>query len=300
MKQILLFVLMSSSGIISQENTMLINELKKSIQNEFASVEGSFALAFSDLSNPENQIFINEGETFHAASTMKTPVMMELFKQANENKFNLSDSVLVKNEFKSIVDGSLYSMNIERDGGENFYKHIGTKQPIIDLIIDMITFSGNLSTNILIELADAKKVNETMRSIGANDIQVLRGVEDMKAFDAGLNNTTTAFDLMIIFQTLAEGSFVSHKACDEMIAILLQQKHRTKISALLPEEVRVANKTGSITGVSHDSGIVFLPDGRKYVLVVLSKNLSDMKAGSDAIAKVSRLIYSFMIQQQPN
>lgn len=276
---------------------MSIADLKILIENEFASVEGNFALAFRDLSNFENEVLINEREFFHAASTMKTPVMMELFKQANENKISLTDSILIKNEFKSIVDGSLYSMNIERDGGENFYKHIGTRQPIIDLIIDMIINSGNLCTNILIELADANKVNETMRSIGANDIQVLRGVEDIKAFDAGLNNTTTAFDLMIIFQTLAEGSFISPKACEEMVEILLQQKHRTKISALLPENVRVANKTGSITGVSHDSGIVFLPDGRKYVLVILSKNLSDMKAGNNAIAKVSRLIYDFMVQQ---
>ena len=276
---------------------MSLTDLKTKIINEFASVEGTFALAFRDLSNSENEIFINEGETFHAASTMKTPVMMELFKQASENKFSLNDSVLVKNEFQSIVDGSPFSMNIDRDGGEKFYDLIGTKQPMIELIKDMVTLSGNLSTNILIELADAKKVNETMRSIGAKDIQVLRGVEDMKAFEKGLNNTTTAYDLMIIYSALGEGSFVSEKACKEMIEILLQQKHRTKIPALLPEEVKAATKSGSITGVSHDSGIVFLPDGRKYVLVILSKNLSDMKAGTDTIGKVSRHIYDYMVQE---
>ena len=274
---------------------MSLTDLKTKIKNEFASVDGTFALTFIDLSNSESEIFINERETFHAASTMKTPVMMELFKQANENKFSLNDSVLVKNEFKSIVDGSSYSMNIERDGGDNFYKHLGTRQPIIELIKDMITFSGNLSTNILIELADAKKVNETMRSIGANDIRVLRGVEDMKAFEQGLNNTTTAYDLMLIYCALGEGSFISEKVCEEMIEILMQQRFQTKIPAFLPDDVRVANKTGSITGVSHDSGIIFLPDGRKYVLVILSKNLSDMKAGNDAIAKASRYIYDYMV-----
>ncbi|MBS4035298.1 MAG: serine hydrolase [Ignavibacterium sp.] len=295
MKKILLFLAIITLQNFPQDNMMSITDLKTKIENEFASVEGSFALAFTDLSNPLNEIYINERETFHAASTMKTPVMVELFKQANENKFNLNDSILVKNDFKSIVDGSSYSMNIERDGGENFYKHLGTRQPIIDLIIDMITFSGNLSTNILIELADAKKVNETMRSIGASDIQVLRGVEDMKAFEQGLNNTTTAYDLMLIYRALGEGSFVSEKACEDMIKILMQQNFKTKIPALLPDDVSVANKTGSITGVSHDSGIIFLPDGRKYVLVILSKNLSDMKAGNDAIAKASRYIYDYMV-----
>jgi beta-lactamase class A len=297
MKKTLLFLAIITLQNFPQDNIMSLTDLKTKIKNEFASIEGTFALAFSDLSNSENEIFINEGETFHAASTMKTPVMMELFKQANENKFSLNDSVLVKNEFKSIVDGSPFSMNIDRDGGEKFYKNLGTKQPVIDLIKDMITFSGNLSTNILIELADAKKVNETMRSIGANDIQVLRGVEDMKAFEQGLNNTTTAYDLMLIYRALGEGSFVSEKACEEMIEILMQQKFQTKIPALLPDDVKVANKTGSITGVSHDSGIVFLPYGRKYVLVILSKNLSDMKAGSDAIAKASRYIYDYMVQE---
>lgn len=297
MKKTLLFLAIITLQNFPQDNIMSLTDLKTKIINEFASVEGTFALAFKDLSNSENEVFINERETFHAASTMKTPVMMELFKQAFENKFNLNDSVLVKNEFKSIVDGSPFSMNIDRDGGEKFYRNLGTKQLIIDLIKDMITFSGNLSTNILIELADAKKVNETMRSIGANDIQVLRGVEDMKAFEKGLNNTTTAYDLMIIYSALGEGSFVSEKACEEMIEILMQQKFQTKIPALLPDDVKVANKTGSITGVSHDSGIVFLPDGRKYVLVILSKNLSDMKAGNDAIAKASRYIYDYMVQE---
>ena len=297
MKKTLLFLAIITLQNFPQDNIMSLTDLKTKIKNEFASIEGTFALAFSDLSNSENEIFINEGETFHAASTMKTPVMMELFKQGNENKFSLNDSVLVKNEFKSIVDGSPFSMNIDRDGGEKFYDLIGTKQPMIELIKDMVTLSGNLSTNILIELADAKKVNETMRSIGAKDIQVLRGVEDMKAFEKGLNNTTTAYDLMIIYSALGEGSFVSEKACEEMIEILMQQKFQTKIPALLPDDVKVANKTGSITGVSHDSGIVFLPYGRKYVLVILSKNLSDMKAGNDAIAKASRYIYDYMVQE---
>lgn len=296
-KKIFLLFVISIINLAAQDKIMTVQELKTKIANEFASVEGRFALAFRDLSNPNNEIFINEKENFHAASTMKTPVMMELFKQAAEGKINLTDSVLVKNEFKSIVDGSLYPMDLNRDSGEKYYELLGTKQPIINLIEDMITVSSNLSTNILIELADAKKVNETMRSIGANDIQVLRGVEDMKAFDLGLNNTTTAYDLMLIYQTIAERKFVSEKVCDEMIDILLRQKFNELIPAHLPENVKVAHKTGSITGVQHDSGIVFLQDGRKYVLVILAKDLSDKDAGINAEAKVSRYIYDYLVRK---
>jgi beta-lactamase class A len=265
--------------------------LKSEITALFAATNGDFSLAFRDLSDSNNQIFINEKESFHAASTMKTPVMIELFKQAHEGSFSLSDSLLVKNEFKSIVDGTLFSLDIGRDDGEHIYEQMGQKRSIKDLLLDMIIYSSNLATNILIQLVGAANVNQTVRDYGARDIKVLRGVEDMKAYDAGLNNTTTAYDLMIIFEKLAKGEAVNKEASYEMIEILLQQTHRDIIPAKLPKDVKVANKTGFITGVHHDSGIVFLPDGRKYVLVLLSKNMGDSEAGRKMLAEVSRLIY---------
>jgi beta-lactamase class A len=159
----------------------------------------------------------------------------------------------------------------------------------------MITVSSNLATNILIELVSASNITETMRSIGAKDIQVLRGVEDNKAFQLGLNNIVTAHDLMIIYENLANHRVVSTESSKEMINILLQQKHNTRIPSKLPDDVKVAHKTGSITGVGHDSGIVFLPDGSKYVLVLLSKNVKDEKAVVEAQAEVSKIIYEFVV-----
>ncbi len=142
----------------------------------------------------------------------------------------------------------------------------------------MITKSSNLATNILIDLVGAKNVNKTMRSIGANDIKVLRGVEDGKAFDKGMNNTVTAYDLMLLFERIANGKMVSKQASDAMIDILFKQTFNSVIPARLPKDVRVAHKTGSITGIYNDSGIVYLPDGRKYVVVLLSKGLEEAAA----------------------
>jgi beta-lactamase class A len=133
-----------------------------------------------------------------------------------------------------------------------------------------------------------------MRELGAEHINVLRGVEDIKAFDAGLNNTTTALDLMIIFEKIARGQAVDEKSSREMIKILLDQKHNDIIPALLPADVKVAHKTGSISGVRHDSGIVFLPDGRKYVLVLLSKNLKNPEKAIKLMAEISLIIYQFI------
>lgn len=265
-------------------------KLKSAIQAKLSTVEGEFAVAFKDLQTGQT-LFINEKDNFHAASTMKTPVMIEVFKQARAGKFKLSDSILVKNEFKSIVDGSPFSLDISDDSADDMYKKIGQKMTIYDLTYQMIIVSSNLATNILIDLVDAKNANATMRTLGANDIQVLRGVEDNKAFKLGMNNTVTAYDLMIIFEKLAQKTVVSKEDSERMIKILLDQKFREKIPAKLPQDVKVAHKTGSITGVQNDSGIVYLPDGRKYVVVLLSRKLKDEKKGVEALADVSRMIY---------
>lgn len=265
-------------------------QIKAAIQTKLNSVEGEFAVAFKDLQTGQT-LFINEKDNFHAASTMKTPVMIEVFKQARAGKFKLSDSIVIKNEFKSIVDGSPFGLDISDDSADDMYKKIGQKMTIYDLTYQMIIVSSNLATNILIDLVDAKNANATMRTLGANDIEVLRGVEDSKAFKLGMNNTVTAYDLMLIFEKLAQKTVVSTADSESMIKILLDQKFRDLIPAKLPKDVKVAHKTGSITGVQNDSGIIYLPDGRKYVLVLLSRKLKDEKKGVEALAEVSRMIY---------
>lgn len=270
--------------------------LKQKIRNEFAKQRGTFALAYKDLQTGE-EILINEKISFHAASTMKTPVLIETYKQAAAGKFKIKEPVLVKNEFKSIVDGSPYSLNSEDDSDTELYTKIGTKLPIYDLLYRMIIKSSNLATNIIIELVGAENVNQTMRDLGARDIQVLRGVEDSKAYRKGLNNTTTAYDQMLIFHNIALGKTVDKKSSDAMVGILLDQAFNDKIPAQLPKDVKVAHKTGWITGINHDAGIVYLPGGRKYVLVLLSKELEDDKAAITAMANVSKMIYEYFKNQ---
>jgi beta-lactamase class A len=269
-------------------------KMHKEILAEFAKQPtGTFAVAFEDLATGE-QFLINAHESFHAASTIKTAFLIETFKQADEGKFSLTDSILIHNDFKSIVDESIYHLDSTDDSERDLYRRMGQKETIYNLLYRMITQSSNFATNLIVDLIDAKNANNTMRSIGANDIQALRGVEDNKAYELGLNNTVTAYDLMIIFDHLAKGTVVSKAACDSMIQILMHQQLRGKIPAKLPADVKVANKTGSITRISHDSGIVFLPDGRKYVLVLLSKGIEDENSANETLANVSRIIYDYV------
>ncbi len=257
-------------------------------------LDGNFSVAYMNTENGDT-IFIRKHEIFHAASTMKTPVMIEAFEHMYDTHQKLSDSIAVYNQFYSIVDSSEYNLYPDSDGDPGLYRFIGMKVTWEDLITHMITRSSNLATNILIDKLGAQNVTMSMRELGAPDIQVLRGVEDLKAYDAGLSNTTTAFDLMKIYEKLAKLEVVDSASSQSMIDILLNQEFNSLIPASLPDNVRVAHKTGEITGVHHDSGIVILPDGRKYVLVLLSKNVSDMKKADKAMTEVSRLVYEHFL-----
>ena len=258
-------------------------------------LNGDFAVAYLNLDTGE-KLLINENETFHAASTMKTPVMIEAFKYMNQSDQKLTDSIQIYNRFFSIVDSSEFALTPDDDGDPDLYQLVGQKIPWGELIQRMITRSSNLATNILIDYLGAQNVTKSMRELGAKDIQVLRGVEDIKAYEAGLSNTTTAHDLMMIYENLANYRIVDSTSSQAMIDILLGQEFNSLIPAHLPEDVRVAHKTGWITGVHHDSGIVYLPDGQRYILILLSKNVVDMEKADESMSAISRLIYDHVYE----
>lgn len=267
--------------------------LENKISNLIKSHKGTFAVALKSLDDG-NTILINENEIFHAASTMKTPVMIELFKKKYNGEVSFEDSLQIKNEFKSIVDGSKFALSSFDDSDEIIYKKLGKYISIRELVSAMITKSSNFSTNLLIDYINVKNVNKTMRDMGAENINVLRGVGDLKAFDKGLNNTTSAKDLLVIYEKLAMGSFINPSISNEMVEILKNQVYKDIIPKYLPDNIEVAHKTGWISGVRHDSGIVFLENGKKYVLILLSKNLDDDIEGAEFLAKISLEIFNHL------
>ncbi len=278
-----------------RQNEDPMQELTQKIAERLAIPNAHFGIAFKDIQSGET-IYVNEKEHFHAASTMKTPVLAELFRQSGQGNFSMEDSITIKNVFTSIADSSEYSLDPADDSETGLYKRTGQKETIAALAYEMIIRSSNLATNMLIELVKPEQVMTAMKELGANDIKVLRGVEDNKAYQKGLNNTTTAYDLAILFEHMAKETLVSTYASNEMIRILLDQQFNEIIPARLPGEVRVAHKTGSITGVQHDSGIVILPGGEKYVLVLLSRfDPVDEKEVISAMADVSKLIYDHFV-----
>jgi len=247
------------------------------------------ALAWRPLdAKPSEEILINPTLRFHAASTMKVPVMIELFRQAEAGQRKLNDRVLVTNRFSSIMDGSPYELSATEDSDGEIYKALGKKLSYRALVEASITVSSNLATNILIEHLGARNVQATVDIMGASGMQVLRGVEDQKAFDAGRNNSTDALGLLTLFESIGKGRAVSAKASAAMLDILKRQKFNDAIPAGLPAGTAVAHKTGSITRIHHDAGIVYA--SRPYVLVILTRGIEDGKLSAKLMADITRAI----------
>jgi beta-lactamase class A len=237
-----------------------------------------------------DELLIDPDKKFHAASTMKVPIMIELFRQAGAGTLTLDAPLLVKNEFHSIVDGSVYRLSVGDDSDADVYAHVGKTMTLRELCEAMITVSSNFAANLLIERVGADNVRTTVTRLGADGMVVLRGVEDQKAFDKGMNNETTARALEVLLLKLAQGQAVSAKADAEMVAILKRQKFHDAIPAGVPEGTVVAHKTGNITKIHHDAAIVYGP--RPYVLVVLVRGIEDQKVSGALIASISREIWT--------
>mgnify|MGYP003575657923 CR=1 FL=1 len=291
----MLVLLLSLVTAAQAPQPLTLAEGKARIERLIADSGAEVAVAYKPLPVEDgvpvpDGIRIDVDKVFHAASTMKVPVMIEAFRQAEAGKLPLDSPIPVVNTFKSTVDGSPYSMSVTEDSDGQVYKAIGKTMTLRELVTASITVSSNLATNILIEELGAESVRKTVASLHGDGMVVLRGVEDQKAFDKGLNNETTARALMVLLEKIATGQAVSRNASRGMSDILRMQQFNDAIPAGLPPGVPVGHKTGNITRIHHDAAIVYAE--RPYVLVVLTRGIEDQDASAKLIADISRVVYS--------
>src|SRR5215213_6764543 len=233
----------------------------------------------------------NADDYFHAASTMKLAVLLGVFRQVDRGELALDAPVHVRNRFTSIVNQEPFMLDLGRDADPDVYGHLGKTMTVRDLAYWMITKSSNLATNLLVDVINIKTVQLALDELEIDGVKVLRGVEDQRAHDAGLNNEVTANGLLKLLRLIADGKAYSQKACDEMLEIMLEQQYRSGIPAGLPKAARVAHKTGNISTVHHDAGIVYLEERAPYVLVILTQFAAEQGRGT-AVADVSRDIFN--------
>lgn len=239
---------------------------------------------------------------FHAASTIKVAVLVGLFAAAEQERFRLSDRLHVRNRFFSVVDGGVYQISSSSDANEKVYSAIGKLMRLRQLAEHMIATSSNLATNLLLDLVGVEFVRDVLVSCGVRGVDLRRGVEDDAAFEAGINNRITSDGLVSLFRLIEECACFGRASCDEMLAILRAQEFRSGIPAGVPDEIRTdaqfAHKTGDISTVTHDAGLVYLPDRPPYVVSILTEWHPDASGRREAVARLSRAVFDYLTEAE--
>ena len=254
----------------------------------------SLAVAISDFESALE--FDHHGERwFHAASTIKLAVLVGVYGAIHRGDLLPQSRVHVRNRFISAHDGSPYRVRVDRDANGEVHREIGRTLRVAELAEHMIASSSNLATNLLLDLVGLEVVQRALEEYGLEGIDLRRGVEDEAAFDHGINNRVTARGLVGLLRLIGEERAFSSELSRRMLDILHRQQFRSGIPAGLPRGARVANKTGDISTVAHDAGLVYLPDRKPYAIAVLTEWEPSATGRSTTIAAASYLGYAALV-----
>lgn len=233
-------------------------------------------------------------EWFHAASTIKVPILLGVFGAAHRGVLVLDSRVHVRNRFYSAADGKPFHVESGRDANSEVHRALGKTMKVNELAYHMIVTSSNLATNLLVDLVGIGEIRDSVAELGVTGVELKRGVEDERAWEKGLNNRVTAKGLISVLRPIEEGTAFDVSLSARMLEILHDQEFRSGIPAGVPDSARVANKTGEISTVAHDAAIVYLPGRKPYCLAVLTQWEPGASGRSDTIARISRAVYEHL------
>ncbi|MGH7481343.1 MAG: serine hydrolase [Longimicrobiales bacterium] len=233
---------------------------------------------------------------FHAASTIKVPVLLGVFDAIARGTLRPESRVHVRNRFLSAADGRPYRVEPARDANQDVHAAVGRTMTVRELARHMIVTSSNLATNVLIDVVGLAQIQQMLQRFRLSGIELRRGVEDIPAWEQEINNCVTAQGLVEALRIIHEEQHFPAELRSEMLDILHAQAYRSGIPAGLPEVARVANKTGEISTVAHDAGIVFLPERAPYIVVILTQWDAGVSARSETIANISRAVYEYVTE----
>lgn len=275
-----------------------VDSLRPALDARIRASGATVGLYYRNLTSPDS-LDLGADRSFHAASTMKIAVMIQVFRDIDARRLRLNERIPVRNSFRSIVDSSEYALDAGDDSDSSLYERVGETETVEELVRRMITVSSNLATNILIERVGASRVAATMHALGADSVRVLRGVEDGPAYRAGRNNMATARGLGRLLAAIANAEAASANSSSRMLEILQGQRFRDAIPAGLPHRTRVAHKTGWLTGVHHDAALVYVRGDPRYVLVVMTQGLNAQEQSASLIADLARIIHAHVVPPEP-
>ncbi|WP_333638123.1 serine hydrolase [Tissierella praeacuta] len=250
--------------------------IKDIVIKEINSVDEEVSIIIKDLTNDQWLLKYNENRVFPSASLIKIPIMIEALEKVEKGELSLDKKIKIK-----AIDRVDYSIISELTLRE---------YTLIDLITLMIILSDNTATNVLIDLLGYEKINETVKKLNCNNTILKRKMMDFTAAKEGRENLTSPMDMALFMEKIYNKSIISPKICDIMIDILTRQKHRDMLPRYILDEVKIANKTGELSGINHDIGIFYL-ENINYLIGIFTTNGKDDLVGKRTIGRISKLVY---------
>ncbi len=268
--------------------------LEEEIEKVSEDLEGTLGVAIKDLGTGKEYL-LNADEVFYFASVYKLPVLVELYRQVEEEKVDLNEKLLM----------TRYAWR----GGSGVLKELspGLEMTVRDYRTLMMLISDNISAQICAGLVRNGNTNNTMKELGLDNTVV--GGSWIPNKDG---NVTTPQDIMLLLEKIYNGEAASKDSCDEIIELMKKcQTGQSRISKYLPRnEVEVAHKTGTISGVVNDAGIVFPKGSNPFIICVFTKFIKGweggyaewekgggIEQGEEAIAKISKAAYDHLKKQ---
>ena len=254
-------------------------EWKKKIEKIISQVEGNVCINFYDL-NKNNGFSVNGDKKVLSASMIKLLILAELMKKIFENKFSLSDTVMMANFMKIGGDGVLKELNT----GHHF--------TLKELATLMIIVSDNQATNILIDFLGMENINQLGKELRLKETFLGRKMMDAEARKKGYDNYICADDISLLLKLIYQEKLINKEASQLMLDILLRQQQGERLQRYLPSDIKIAHKCGDLDNLENDGGIIWLGD-RAYILVVLTNGMPNLQC-KQTIGKISKFVYDKM------
>lgn len=268
-----------SGTVLIEPSPKPLSSLEQSLALFAADRTNTYAIYVKPLDSDLSLIIHNEQMT--AASMIKLFIMAEAFRQKKAGLIDLDEESTITDDVK--VGGAGILQNVP----------VGTRKTLRELIDLMIIESDNTATNIIIDRLTIENINQLITGLGLKNTVLQRKMMDFQSKKNGKENYTSAFDFGMTLEKIYWGQCIGPQEDAAMLEILLRQKDNDKIPALLPATIKVAHKTGELTGILHDGGIVYGEKGA-YIVCIMTNTNKDVATASKDIAAISKTIYQFL------
>ena len=276
-----IFNMLARDDQINLEETSLKETNYSKLQEYIKNYTDQIAVSVVPLENKHTSFYLNESEVFVSASMIKLLILCQFIDQIDNNNISLEFNYTYKEEDKVGGAGVIQSMPF------------GTNFTYDTLARYMIKYSDNIATNVLIDILGMDNINKKSKELGLKVTELNR-----KMMTEGEENYMSAEDIEVIFKGILYKKIGSEAMCERGIEYLLENDDNDAIARGLPNGTAFAHKTGSLTRIRHDGGIVFIEN--KYIIIILTKGFQIESDADHLMGNISSIVYDIISKSPPN